>query len=616
MKKLVYLFIGVSSMFLTSCLGHMQELNTDPETIGTTDPTAVFTGATLNFNNNSRAFLTGKYSGVMQLMQYVVSYGGPSDGIYANMAKQTWPQPSNQTYGSYYSTFGLQLNNLVEQVIPGKANPEEYNDIDAIARILMAYEQWIILDVYGAAPIEEAFKLQSEGIRQPAYDLYASYYKTLDAKLKAAVAQIGSSNAVQKTLGANDFFYGGDVEKWIKFGNTLRVKMAQRLEKADKAFYDQVINEVTANPANLIASNAESCIYKHTNEYNNNTDDIQDLTSRYCASRAFVDFLYNNNDPRLPILVRVNGWGNGNNNALNDGYFQTATTNLVSGEDSATFVAKFPGFQRRYVGMSANPDSAQSPYSRSHTIDIKYLNSNKVEAQMAIRINSQIESRYYIKNGGIRGNNNMPATAIEDAAYYVDQNKIYCQTPILTYAETCQMLAEIAIKKGSAVAGKDATAWFREGIKASMEQYATLATQFCVPSQMNETSDQYNPLTAAKIEAYLAQEQFATATLEKIVSQQWVNLYLHPEEMWATWKRTSLPEFADVPSVTPGVANFETIAFGGADLRIPRRQSLPTPNSANIDEYNIAVEELKKDANYGTSTDQTFGRIFWDIPVK
>ena len=38
-------------------------------------------------------------------------------------------------------------------------------------------------------------------------------------------------------------------------------------------------------------SSLESCVYHHTNEYNNNTDDIQDITSRYVASAAFVNFL-------------------------------------------------------------------------------------------------------------------------------------------------------------------------------------------------------------------------------------------------------------------------------------------------------------------------------------
>ena len=63
-------------MFMfSSCLEEFQKLNTNPEEFGTADPAAVFHGATKNYNNSSRAHLTGMYSGSMRLMQYLVSSG-------------------------------------------------------------------------------------------------------------------------------------------------------------------------------------------------------------------------------------------------------------------------------------------------------------------------------------------------------------------------------------------------------------------------------------------------------------------------------------------------------------------------------------------------------------
>jgi hypothetical protein len=59
MKKIKFLLIGVCSVFaFTSCLESFQNLNTDKEQLGNADPRNVFTGATENFNNNSRAHLT------------------------------------------------------------------------------------------------------------------------------------------------------------------------------------------------------------------------------------------------------------------------------------------------------------------------------------------------------------------------------------------------------------------------------------------------------------------------------------------------------------------------------------------------------------------------------
>ncbi len=330
MKAIRYILAWILlPMMLAGCLDEYQELNTNPEQLATTDPRYVFTGATMNFTNQSRSHLTGKYGGVMVYMEYLVSASGPSAGYYVSPAKPNeHPQPYSPAYGDYYGTYGLRLDNLINMVIPKKDNAERYADVKAISQILLNYEQWRVLDTYGAAPITEAFRAQSDGNQTPRYDLYQEgidgtpMYKKIDSEVKAAVETLKASNESQYALGGNDFFYSGDVKKWIKFGNTLRVKMAQRLEKADAAFYNGVVGEVLSSAANIMASNEESCVYHHTNEYNNNTDDIQDITSRYVASAAFVNFLKSCDDPRLPILVRRNGFGPGNNNKQNDEWFE------------------------------------------------------------------------------------------------------------------------------------------------------------------------------------------------------------------------------------------------------------------------------------------------------
>ena len=78
--------------------------------------------------------------------------------------------------------------------------------------------------------------------------------------------------------------------------------------------------------------------------------------------------------------------------------------------------------------------------------------------------------------------------------------------------------------------GKDALTWYREGIRASLEQYQAWAVKMAVPAAMNENSGIYAPITEAKIAAYLARPEFQTVSLEKIITQQWVNLFMRPEE--------------------------------------------------------------------------------------
>ena len=45
---------------------------------------------------------------------------------------------------------------------------------------------------------------------------------------------------------------------------------------------------------------------------------------------------------------------------------------------------------------------------------------------------------------------------------------------------------------------------------------------------------------------------------------------------------------------------------------IPRRNSLSTPNTENMQNYNDAIKALCEDADYGSGYDKTEGRIWWD----
>ncbi len=610
--KTIKLILGLFPLLLlTGCLEDYQELNTDPELLGVTDPRNAFTGATENFNNSSRAHLMGKYSDVMQYMQYIVFYEGAQESAYVNTDKSSRPSPYTPYYNDYFGQIGLKLRYLVNTVIPLNTEKERFQNVAAIANILETYEAWLMFDVNGAAPYTDAFKLATEGVKTPKYDLFQKdltgkeLYKVFDEKIKTNVAILKNASDNQYNLGANDYFYEGDVNKWIKFGNTLRIKIAQRLEKADNAFYNAVLQEVLAENDALIGNNEESCIYKHPNEYNNNTDDIHILTYQYCASRALVNFLLEYDDPRLPLLIRRNGFGMGNNNTEND---KVAT---LMEQHYPNYQTDFPQWTGRYVGMSANPDSTASAWSKGAYYALPYTDANGTATTMNVRHNSQIESRFYVKNGGKVGTQ-ITVRDKEDEIYDVNQDEISSFTPLITYPEVCFMMAEISFKKGSAQGGKDALTWFKDGIRASMKQYQTWAENMKVPSAMNPNSDNYQPITDDKINAYLSKPEFQTVSLEKIVSQQWVNLYMRPEEAWATWKRTGLPAFKAQPTPQDGVAYLETITSAGKELIIPRRAALSAPNSANLPNYEEAITMLKADPIYGSDVDKTEGRIWWD----
>lgn len=597
---------AVLIIFLGSCKKSMTEMNTNEELLVSTDPKFVFTNATENWNNASRADLMGKYGGVMSYMQYIVANTGGAEGIYANPTRANNPAPYLPYYNYYYTKYGNKLKYLNDVVIPNRVDKERYGNIGAIARILQTYEAWLLFDTHGAAPYRDALK-GLEGNNSPAYDMFDDIYKSFDSTVKAGVASLQSNAPNQVALGNNDYFYQGDVAKWIKFGNTLRIKMAQRFEKADNAHFQSVLTEVLANPGGIISNNDESCVYFHNLEHNNDTWDTAVLTYQYTASNAFVTFLSTNSDPRLPLFVRKNGFGGGNNNPDNDRFADT----LAKYYPGYATDPAYQKYTKRYIGMPASPALKDGIEAR------EYLSFTTPQSTaFTIRGISQIQSRFYVKNGGnaetASGSRNIDYPRFDNN----DLMKIF--SPQITYPEVCFMMAEISEKAGAAKGGKTAQQWYEDGIRNSMKIYQQWGERMKVLSAAEATAADYAPITDAKIAAYLAQPQIAYTgssahKLELIVSQAWVNFFMRPEEAWATWKRTGLPKFKEYAAANPtdGTAFLDAISAGASPLLIPRRSILPTPNSFNIENFNAAVTKLVAKPEY-LQPNKSEGRIFWD----
>ena len=609
LSKYIIFCLSTLAVGFNGCKKDMIEMNTNEELLVSTDPRFVFTSATENWNNRDRTSLMSKYSGVMTLMQYVVRNGGGTEGAYAKSAELSNPSPYLPYYDYYYSIYGNRLRYLTEVVIPERVDKDLYQDIAAISKILSTYQAFLVFDTHGAIPYNEALQ-GLEGIITPKYDLYEDVYKNLDEIIMKQVEILSSNLPNQVNLGKNDFFYNGDKIKWTKFANTLRIKMAQRFEKVDQNHYNSVVESAVSHPLGLISNNDESCIYHHNIEHNNDTWDIATLTSQYSAGNAFVSFLKDNNDPRLPLMVRRNGFGVGNNNPTNDN---------LAGDLNAYFPGyesdpQYAKYAERYVGIPASPDDNGKPESRDFIAFNTQVNGEAYN--FTIRGASQVQSRYFVKNGGnattAEGDRNI------DYPRYDNNDDMKMFTPVITYAEACFMMAEVAEKSGKSYLGKSAEQWYKDGIKGSMTQYQVWGEEMKVLAAADQKAADYAPITDVMIEDYISQQQIKYTgnqqrKLELIISQAWVDYFMRPEEAYATWKRTGLPKFKNYESSNPkdGTAFLDEVKQGGLELLIPRRSRLPVPNTANLENYKEALSKLTAKPEYLTDG-KTEGRIFWD----
>lgn len=154
--------------------------------------------------------------------------------------------------GSLYDLQNIILTNSDDATkTVASLNGANENQI-AIARILKAYIFWTITDRWGDIPYSEALK----GDPNVAYDTQESIYKDLIKELTEAVNQFTAGAPIR-----GDVIYGGDIAKWKKAANSMRMLMALRLSKVYPGAAEYAATEfkaALANAAGHISSNADN----------------------------------------------------------------------------------------------------------------------------------------------------------------------------------------------------------------------------------------------------------------------------------------------------------------------------------------------------------------------
>jgi Starch-binding associating with outer membrane len=100
-----------------------------------------------------------------------------------------------------------------------------YDNHKAIAKIMKSYYFQYLVDLYGDVPYTEAHK----GVLDitPKYDNDKAVYRDLIVQINAAIATLNASNS-SRVVGNEDVMFGGNKQNWIKFANTLKLRILLR----------------------------------------------------------------------------------------------------------------------------------------------------------------------------------------------------------------------------------------------------------------------------------------------------------------------------------------------------------------------------------------------------
>lgn len=225
-NKLKYLsaIIGCFLLVFTSCETTELDVNINPNALSpdSADPTLVLNGIQISFTGQALSL----HNNVRDVMRHVNMFG-----TYAANS------PSSALNGAWSSTYQIANNTkLLEQL---NESSELANHVGA-AQVLEVYAYANLVDFIGTAVFTEAI---DPAISNPAFDNGADIYAALYDMLDEAVANLNTTGQ----LGFEDMYFNGDLTKWVKLANTLKVRLHVQSKLAPSANAASDINSIVGS---------------------------------------------------------------------------------------------------------------------------------------------------------------------------------------------------------------------------------------------------------------------------------------------------------------------------------------------------------------------------------
>lgn len=313
LKGVITIVLFFSMLF--SCTKKFDKLNTDPNLI--TQDVVKINGLLTQVLANSAN------DGGARISEFI-NFTNPGDGYrpYARFDYEGY-------YNGYYKSFLININEIL-RLTSGDAKRSNKN---AIAKIYGVGLWQKLTDRFGDIPFTQAALGFENTVLQPKYDTQESIYKQLFTDLKDATAQL-SNDPDQESYGDADLIYGGDVDSWRRFANSLRLRMAIRVRYKDQALAQGNISEVINAPL-ITEDNQSAKLLSEANAsvnqgYYNPFATAVEIPYPNGLRLGFtpVELLKTKNDPRLSVYFNPSESG---------GVWRGAPVNLGTGQSGARY---------------------------------------------------------------------------------------------------------------------------------------------------------------------------------------------------------------------------------------------------------------------------------------
>ena len=414
MKKILYVFL--LSLLTFSCTDDFEEYNTDKKQADEVPGETLFTQAQRELADQIAS--TNVNNNIYKLFAQYWTETTYTDEANYDITNRTIP---DNIWRILYRDVLMDLKEadkiISEKEIIGTASEIAEQTVErdnklAITEILSIYTWQRIVDTYGNVPYSEALDI---GNVLPAYDDALTIYKDLLVRLDAAIAKLDNSEG---SFGSADVIYSGDVDSWMAFANSLKLKMGLHLAdvSAESALVTTTIEAAAAGVISSAAGNA-AFVYLSASPNTNPLyiDIIASGRHDFVAANTIMDKMNSLNDPRVSL------------------YFETPVDTSDNDIDDPVWIG--------------GPYGASCPYTA-----YCHVNSQLVAPTFECLLFSYSEVEFYLAEAAQRGYN-VGGTA---AGHYDDA----VQSSILywggTTADAASYLAQASVDYATVVA---ATSW-------------------------------------------------------------------------------------------------------------------------------------------------------------
>jgi hypothetical protein len=395
MKKIFLIILTVGLLF-SQCTSDFEDINTNPNSPDVTPITNVFAYTITT--------LSGRF-GVTE-MEYAGSFCGHiSRSTYLDAIRYN-VNPDIGFWDYMYTNILGNINLVIDQ-----AKKDENPILQGAAMVLRAYAFQMLVDTYGPVPYSEA-GLGGIGNTSPKFDKEADIYKDLLEQLNQANTMLVPGTG--KVLGIGDVIFGGDISKWKKFCNSLRLRIAIRMSNVDPQTAKTVISEIFNNPDKypVLSSRSDDVALKYTGTgtwiepwtYTFSQGQYKDFR----VAKPLVDTMKYLSDPRLPMYASVSKQGGYVGlviGAKTNGSESTIDSAFVFNTAGSTYFLKFTEVEfirAEAVARGFISGSAADMYKNAITasMDEYGISSDEINAYLAnptVAWNNDIKRLYFQK---------------------------------------------------------------------------------------------------------------------------------------------------------------------------------------------------------------------------